>query len=60
MTPAVNISVYGWAAYLSATATIRTFISGIFFFSGAKWIGKLNDLFSVFQVLLIIPLVFFL
>ena len=50
---------YGWAAILSAAATILTFISGILFFAGAKWIGKLNDLFSVFQVLLMIPLIFF-
>jgi len=59
MTPVLNISVYGWAALLSAAATILTFVSGILFFSGAKWIGKLNDLFSVLTVLLMIPLVFF-
>ena len=59
MTPAVNISIYGWAAVLSAATTILTFVSGILFFSGAKWIGKLNDLFSIFQVLLMIPLIFF-
>ena len=39
MTPAANISIYGWAAVLSAAATILTFVSGILFFSGAKWIG---------------------
>jgi hypothetical protein len=59
MTPVVNISVYGWAAYLSAAITILTFVTGILFFSVGKWFGKINDLFSVFQVLLMIPLVFF-
>ena len=51
--------IYGWSAGLSAAATILTFLTGILFFAGAKWIGKINDLFSVFQVLLMIPLIFF-
>jgi hypothetical protein len=51
------IQIYGWAAYLSAGATILTFLTGILFFSFGKWFGKINDLFSVFQVLLMIPLV---
>lgn len=55
----LNLIVYGWAAILSAAATILTFISGILFFAGVKWIGKLNDVFSVFQVLLMIPLILF-
>lgn len=59
MTPVVNLSVYGWAAHLSAAATILTFVTSILFFSFGKWFGKINDLFSVFQVLLMIPLVFF-
>jgi len=59
MTPTVNISIYGWSAHLSAAATILTFVTGILFFSGGKSFGKINDLFSVFQVLLMIPLVFF-
>jgi hypothetical protein len=59
LTPAVNISVYGWAAHLSAAATILTFMTGILFFSVDKKFGKVNELFSVIQVLLMIPLVFF-
>jgi len=59
MTPTVNISIYGWSAHLSAAATILTFVTGILFFSGGKLLGKINDLFSVFQVLLMIPLVLF-
>ena len=59
MAPESFLPIFGWVAVLSAAATILTFISGMLFFSGAKWIGKLNDLFSVFQVLLMIPLVFF-
>ncbi len=59
MTPTVNISICGWSAHLSAAATILTFVTGILFFSGGKSFGKINDLFSVFQVLLMIPLVFF-
>jgi len=51
--------IYGWSAILSAAATMLTFNTGILFFTGAKWIGKTNDLFSVFQVLLMIPLIFF-
>lgn len=51
--------IYGWSAILSAVATILTFLTGALFFAGAKWLGKLNDLFSVFQVILMIPLVFF-
>ena len=59
MSPESFITIYGWAAVLSAAATLLTFISGILFFSRLKWIGKLNDLFSIFQVMLMIPLVFF-
>ena len=59
MTPTVNISICGWSAHLSAAATILTFVTGILFFSGGKSFGKINDLFSVLQVLLMIPMVFF-
>ena len=59
MTPVVNISIYGWAAYLSAAATILTFVTGILFFGVDKRFGNINDLFSVILVLLMIPLVFF-
>jgi len=59
MLPDSILLIYGWAAILSAYATILTFITGILFFTVVKWIGKLNDPFSVFQVLLMIPLVYF-
>jgi len=54
-----TLIIYGWSAIFSAAATILTFITGIMFFTGVKRIGKINDLFSVFQVLLMIPLVLF-
>lgn len=56
----VNIFVfqsYGWFAYLSAAATILTFITGILFFTIGKPFGKINDISSVIQVLFMIPLV---
>lgn len=59
MNSSIELALYGWSAILSAAATILTFITGILFFTGAKWIGKINDLFSVFQVMLMIPLIFF-
>ena len=52
-------SIYGWAGILSAGATILTFITGLHFFAVGKWFGKINDLSSVIQVLLMIPLIFF-
>lgn len=60
----MNISapgqVYGWIAYLSAAATLLTLITGILFFTVGKRFGepagKINDVASVFQVLLMIPL----
>jgi len=52
----MNLHIYGWFAYLSATATILTFITGILFFSIGKPFGKINDISSVFQVLFMIPL----
>jgi hypothetical protein len=47
---------YGWCAYLSAAATILTFLTGILFFTVGEPFGKINDTFSVFQLLLMIPL----
>ena len=49
------LQVYGWFAYLSAAATILTFITGILFFSKGEPFGKINDISSVFQVLFMIP-----
>ena len=59
MNPNLIFSIYGWAAILSAAATILTFITGMLFFTVGKWFGKINDLFSVIQILLMIPLIFF-
>lgn len=55
----VFLLIYGWAAYLSAAATILTFVTGILFFVLDNGFGWLNDLFGVIQVLLMIPLIFF-
>lgn len=50
------VVVYGWLAYLGSAATVLTFVTGILFFSVGKPFGKINDISSVFQVLLMIPL----
>jgi hypothetical protein len=50
------LQVYGWLAYLSAAATILTFISGILFFTVGNPFGTINDVSSVFQVMFMIPL----
>ena len=52
----LTLHIYGWFAYLSAVATILTFITGILFFTIGKPFGKINDISSVFQVLFMIPL----
>jgi hypothetical protein len=51
------IGLGGWAAILSAVATLGTFVTGILFFSLNDRFGWINDLFSVLQVLLMVPLV---
>jgi hypothetical protein len=43
-------------ALLSAAATILTFITGILFFAVGGRFGKINDICSVFQMLLMVPL----
>jgi hypothetical protein len=48
--------VMSWSAYLSAIATILTFITGILFFAVGLSSGKTNDISSIFQVLFMIPL----
>jgi hypothetical protein len=50
--------VTSWSAYLSAIATILTFITGILFFTVGGAFGKINDISSIFQVLFMIPLAF--
>ena len=59
MNPNLTFFIYGWSAIMSGIAVLLTFITGILFFAVGKWFGKINDLFSVIQVLLMIPLVFF-
>ncbi|KPJ87242.1 MAG: hypothetical protein AMJ53_18435 [Gammaproteobacteria bacterium SG8_11] len=50
------VLVTSWSAYLSAAATILTFVTGILFFTVGGAFGKINDISSVFQVLFMIPL----
>lgn len=50
------LSITSWSAYLSAIATILTFITGILFFTVNGPFGKINDVSSIFQVLFMIPL----
>ena len=47
--------MFGWAALLSAVATLATLITGIAFFAVSERFGKLNDTVSVFQMLLMLP-----
>jgi hypothetical protein len=47
--------LFGWAALMSAVATVATTITGILFFTiGGCW-GKINDAVSVLQMVLMIP-----
>jgi hypothetical protein len=46
---------FGWAAYLSAAATIATAITGVLFFTLGERFGKLNDAVSVAQMLFTLP-----
>ncbi len=45
----------GWSAYVSATATMITFVTAILFFSIGGPFGKINDISSVVQVLFMLP-----
>ena len=47
--------IFGWAALLSAVATLGTAVTGILFFAVNQVFGKVNDAFSVLQVLLMPP-----
>ncbi len=58
MNPQFKILIYGWSAYLSSAAVILTLITGSQFFSVGRKHGIMNGLFSILQVLLLIPLVF--
>jgi hypothetical protein len=56
MEPNPLFQVCGWISYLSAVATLLTLVTGILFFTVGKPFGQINDISSVFQVLLMIPL----
>jgi hypothetical protein len=45
----------GWAALLSAVATIATLITAVLFFTVGERFGKVNDAVSVVQMLLMLP-----
>jgi hypothetical protein len=47
--------IFGWAAFLSALATLGTLMTGILFFAVSEAYGKANDAVSVFQVVLMLP-----
>ena len=46
---------FGWAAYLSAAATMATAITGVLFFTQGERFGKINDAASVVQMLFTLP-----
>jgi len=45
----------GWAALLSAIATVATLITAALFFAVGERFGKINDAVSVIQMLLMLP-----
>jgi hypothetical protein len=55
MDPAQLDLLFGWAAILSAVATLLTLITGILFFSAGDLFGPINDAASVIQMLLMLP-----
>lgn len=56
MTPQ-RLSYAGWCAYVSAAATIVTFVSAVLFFTLGQPFGTLNDVASVVQLIFMLPLV---
>ena len=55
MDPSQLNLLFGWAAILSAVATLLTLITGILFFSAGGLFGPINDAASVIQMLLMLP-----
>jgi hypothetical protein len=47
--------LFGWAALLSAAATIVTLVTAILFFTAGERFGKINDAVSVLQMLFMLP-----
>ena len=54
--PIEGLHIVGWAAYLSAAATIVTFVTGILFFTAGQPFGTIQDTSSALQVLLMPPI----
>ena len=48
--------IVGWSAYISAAATILTFLTGILYFTIGQPFGSIQDFVSVLQVLFMIPI----
>ena len=59
MAPTQEVVTYSIYFYLSAGATFLTFLTGILFFTKGKFWGRINDIFSIIQVLIMIPLAIF-
>lgn len=55
MNPTPLSLLFGWAALLSAVATVATVVTGILFFTVGGRFGKINDATSVAQMLLMLP-----
>ena len=47
--------LFGWAALLSAVATVATLFTAVLFFTYDGAFGKINDAVSVLQMLLMLP-----
>ncbi len=56
MTTASLLHITGWSAYISAAATILTFLTGILFFTMGQSFGRINDISSVVQIPFMMPL----
>jgi len=54
--PVEMLHTVGWAAYLSAAATLVTFVTGILFFTVGQPFGTIQDAASALQVLLMLPI----
>ena len=54
--PAEMLHAVGLAAYLSAAATLVTFVTGILFFTVGQPFGRIQDASSALQVLLMPPI----
>jgi len=50
------LSVVAWCAYVSAAATLVTFVTGVLFFTVGQPFGTIQDAASALQVLLMLPI----